>query len=476
MHHIRLLILCMLGGLCLPAILPAQTISIEGSGSDYTFTVEPGSLPPFPEVEGMEEPFYQFFWEFGDGYFARSQTPVFHRYRQSVSGGQPTYTVRVRSHAIYSPDPDPPVETQLLEGVVPHPTAPNNLMDSLEQVSLQTSCFINQVRPDDRFTAVLLYKRAGQPTPGSNGVNGALSLYFHKDFVEPEGTGNIRTHHDESLLQIAEPVTGDPRYTHRVRWGFNGLNDARSLFADMRVKSTLPDGQEPVVYLKLRLEYREGPAPVVQEDEIFLTVGTAKDPNAMSFYPTCIQRSDPPQVLTSRVTFLNEGTGWADDIVINIPVPKGLDPNTVHIVDTRAGRAGSFVVSPSGYYQSEQNALRFVFEEAHLPGLRMPGLLEAAGAEGYVVFEITTDPSLYPPDPSFATQASIVFNAEAPIVTNEARVRLAGPKDPCVGDPKGQDDNGSIIPDDPYVRWSILVLLIILILGLLLRLLRKKQK
>ncbi|RMG68957.1 MAG: hypothetical protein D6722_11165 [Bacteroidetes bacterium] len=435
----------------------------------YLFATDGDSLPALTSIPGLHAPYYHFFWEFGDGYFGSSPAALNHLYRKAVVAGQTDFTVRLRSHGIYTTSNDPPIDEELLIVGGTDPVAPDSLMYDLGPVSLQAS-WMGQVAVDDPLTLALLYQK---DDPSANGIEqGDLFLYYDKAYIQPQGAVSTRIFHDETLSGLNQSVSGTPNYNRRAHWRFNNLMEARSIFMDMQVRPTIPEGQDSLVYLKLEMGYRGKNGPVTHAQELILPVGNAKDPNTLYFTPSCVPKGAPAQKLRARVSFINEGNGLANDIVVQIPVPKGLDPNTVSIVDTKAGQAGSFVVQPGGYYVSELNVIQFKFSGASMPGLKTPGLIVPSATQGYVEFEVMTDPATYPPEDFFQAQASVVFNTEAPVLTNRATVRLTSKDDPCKQRPVDEEEKGD--PDKPVI-WTILALLASLITALVFWLSRQNE-
>ncbi|GAB4404862.1 MAG: hypothetical protein OHK0039_05400 [Bacteroidia bacterium] len=417
---------------------------IDPSIGTYQFQVNTSLVTP--PLAGMGSsvalPFFHYFYEFGDGYYASTGAEgVAHQYFENVSGLTKT---QVRMHPIYSTSGQPPV-LRNSHTIPPHSgSGPSPMLPGTDVAKIVSSWMVNTIRRGDSITIVLIYKNKPSAS-GQFSDQGKISLLYNTNTLTADMPVKARLYHNEKNIAAAAILGSKTKYNASVTWSYDLLyGEERAIYIDAKVKETAL-AKFPNLNLAVQLESSSSGTVL---DEISLELAGSNDPNFITLTPDSIVRMAAPQMLKCRIDFTNIGNGPATDIGIKTTIHPGLDASTVSIISTYP--VGAFQVQPT--YAIDASALQFSFIGANLPGLSMPGLLDPAAASGYVEFWIQTDPDKYGSDDVLTAQAAIKFDSNAEVVTNEATVQLISPQ------------TGDCPTTDDYTLWIVLGILFFLLL------------
>ena len=122
------------------------------------------------------------------------------------------------------------------------------------------------------------------------------------------------------------------------------------------------------------------------------------------------------ETLTYTVHFQNEGDGPATGIRIGVELDKSLDPETIELRDCshQKGKGETSNVT----HTVENGKLVWNLKEVYLYGVKQPQTERKKDTKGYLTFDISTGGKRSKNVPA---RASIIFDANDPILTNRVR-------------------------------------------------------
>ncbi|MDP4218522.1 MAG: hypothetical protein Q8927_20165, partial [Bacteroidota bacterium] len=129
--------------------------------------------------------------------------------------------------------------------------------------------------------------------------------------------------------------------------------------------------------------------------------------------------------LVYRVQFQNTGNGPARRVAIGIGIPHQLDPASVQLKTMSPAcrwcdsvQAGESCIDT----MRRGDSLYFVFNNIYLPGLSQQGFTDKDSTIGFIEYAVKfrKKPKKIP----FSTQAAIIFDHNAPVITNKATARF----------------------------------------------------
>lgn len=432
---------------------------------NFTTTVSPSGLrftpecPPLPPpTPGGREPFYTYYWEFGDGDFSVEKNPV-HPY---AAGGN--YTAMLDATAHYDDKKKPPSKKRTVTADAGSPgQAMNYVFDEARQtIALKTN---REPRPEEELVCIISYRNTS-----SYVTDGRLHLFFnekrfparHFTFLE------ARTHHNEtaeadysaaetprvldwSTLSAGWAGTGDatsplvfapptPRteamlakardaYREEQTWRFSQLRpgESRNLFVSLG--STASMVKDTSVYIHLQgIVAPFDPAIPAGEFTLDIKIVSSHDPNAIGVSENRVNyRRLGSEKLDYKVQFQNNGEGPAKKIELTVTVPEGLNTTKMRplnwypecpICPPGKADAGLSCLDTA----TQENALIFTFRNIYLPGSKQEGLADYDSTKGFVRYRL--EPAKHMPKRAFSSQAKIVFDKNKPIYTNFSKTRF----------------------------------------------------
>ncbi|HXD79648.1 MAG TPA: PKD domain-containing protein [Puia sp.] len=161
--------------------------------------------------------------------------------------------------------------------------------------------------------------------------------------------------------------------------------------------------------------------------ELDLQVVSSHDPNRLQLLNRRINYRFMPnrKELTYRINFQNTGTGPTRHIGIAVGIPPELDSRTVRIrrwspVCPWCDTADSGQSCVDSFRRGD--SLYFEFRNIYLPGLQQGIVTDKDSTEGFLEFSIRfrRKPKKIP----FSTRATIIFDANQPVITNRTTARF----------------------------------------------------
>jgi hypothetical protein len=438
--------------------LAAQTAPPATGEADFTTTNEGAgvrfraALPPLPPpVPGGKQPFYSWFWEFGDGSYSKEESPL-HAYR-APGPREALLTATVHYDDGKSPKKKKrPIETKAGYADAGRNPAPEK--PARQAIALKA---VREPRPGEELTLVVHYANIGR-----SAASGRLHLFFnerkfqsrHFQFQE------ARTHFGEtpeqaySLLDQPEsrtslesalgflPVgmlipegtdgaglltTARRQYRDEQAWHFAGLEPGaqRNLFVTLDATASMLRDTSAFIHVQ-GVFVPADPGLDAESATLEFEIVSSHDPNLIAVSENRVNfRAITRQHLNYLVRFQNNGEKPAEKIELTVRIPEGLNaarmtplewypkcpicpktPGAIHCLDTAVFK----------------DRLVFTFRNVALPGSNQRGVGDRDSTKGFVRYSIVPDTRM--PKYSFRSQAGIVFDQNKPVQTNFTRTRF----------------------------------------------------
>jgi hypothetical protein len=460
MRILLLIVFCLSINSSYAQVLPTDTVP-----AIIKFTTENGAtkftseLRPLRQIAGAPEPFYTYFWEFGDGGFSFEKDPI-HHFKK-------TDPVMARLFATnnYDDGKRPPTRPKPIKpDVKPGPSRPMIASLSTEpslfkmggNVEMKSNCM---PKPGDDMMVLFGYRN--KPENGIQSMNGTIAVLYNdvefsnNNFVLEES----RTYHSEknsdlkSMLNTAYlPSNKKPIYYASLNneissktfsaedkiilkdkakdfkshqsWRFENLEKDEERFLFMHFKTTPEMLKDTNAVVRISAVFI--PDNPLIETELFtmeLQIVASHDPNKMVLKKSRMnyRLTGKNRELTYKVRFQNTGKGPAKKVDVGVNISEVFDKETIKITKTKPE-----VVNCDSAYINQSciktikgvDSVHFVFNNIYLPGMQQKGVNDADSTMGFVEYKIRFKEK--PEKRPIRTGAAIVFDRNEPIYTNKA--------------------------------------------------------
>lgn len=447
--------------------LPEDTIPAIINHTIENGTVKFSStLRPLRQIAGAPEPFYSYFWEFGDGQFSFEKEPQ-HIYPDDLN-----YNVRLYATNSYDDGKRPPTRPKPLKPGTSRPVLATanpahgaHFFKSGGTVEMKTNCM---PKPGDDMMLVLGYRNKVEN--GIPNMNGTISiLYNDKEFNKDNfELAEIRTYHqekktilDQSGTFAALKTSNNPTfyatlngpnnesvassqliidpvgtavikekmtaYRKNESWKFENLKAGEEKFIFLNFKTTPEMIKDTNAVVKLTGVFiPDNPLASTELFTIELQIVASHDPNKMMLKNSRMnfRFTGKNRKLTYKVKFQNTGKGPAKKVDIGVDIPQVLDKGSIEILDSKPKLTpGKPTYANQSYLDtvSAADSIHFVFNNIYLPGTQQKGVKDTDSTMGFIEYKIgfKEKPKKLP----FKSGAAIIFDKNEPIYTNRAAGR-----------------------------------------------------
>jgi hypothetical protein len=448
---------------------PVLTVPADTIPAIINHTVEDGLvkfssvLRPLRQIAGAPEPFYSYFWEFGDGQFSFEKEPQHYFLNDSK------YDVRLFATNSYDDGKRPPTRPKPLKPGSSRPVLAANksaepaFFKSRGSIEMKTNCM---PKPGDDMMLVLGYRN--KPENGIANLNGTLAILFNdKEFTKDNfelaeartyndekktsldkyGTiAALKLSHDESFYAAVNGPNAnetnhmvfDPEGTALIKekmaayrktesWKFENLKAGEEKFVFLQFKTTPEMIKDTNAVVKLTgMFIPDNPLATTDFFTIELQIVASHDPNKMILKNSRMnfRFTGKNKKLTYKVRFQNTGKGPAKKVDVGVAIAEILDMRTIEILDSKP----KLILCEDTYANqsclemvSIADSMHFVFKNIYLPGMQQKGVNDADSTMGFIEYRIgfKAKPKKLP----FKSGAAIIFDKNEPIYTNRATGR-----------------------------------------------------
>ncbi|MEM9887835.1 MAG: hypothetical protein AAF849_18210 [Bacteroidota bacterium] len=456
-----------------PRIINIIIDSTKNVGA-YQFSPDT-TLAALTPILGLPEPYYDFWWEFGDGHMSEEIAPT-HQY----DGSAALRTVYLMATNKYDKGKKPkksssfiastPYRNQEIEKSLE--AASERRFDSYFPEDLEGRVYLkssSDAKPDEDLHFMLSYRN-----PDTITRSGHLAILFNerkfeKTMFQKRG---VRKHYDEqavalpnadaySYAETQEILTGilpqqqdlnpafdlpilpsaasiSPQlqtvldtalltYTDQSIWSFDNLqpDEERNLFFTFHTTKEMLEDTTAFVHLLAAYTDDGGYSDVFP---LQFEIVSAHDPNKVSVSEVKenFRRFGKNNSLTYKIQFQNEGKGPASKVEVHAYIPEGLDGYKVDLLDwhPKAPLCEDNDLSTSSCISvtPQQDTAIFLFDGIYLPGTRQRGVTKKDSTKGYVKFKITPEKRIK--KEPLKMHAGIYFDKEPVVLTNYTKTRF----------------------------------------------------
>ncbi len=353
--YLILAVMCL--GLSAPGTLSAQDetnveISAVRSGDTYEISIDPDDLPELQGDGSGNEPYYSYYWEFGDYRFAHSVSPsVEHQYSSAFVNREVEVRLYFKAHYALSPKivREPLHHTFTVQGgadQVPFENVPEGLIWMSSSDFSPTNEIpgdgenggtTHQIQEREDFVMIISVKNP----PNRNLAGSTLDLHIPKyhDFFIYKGH-NL----DNGLASLQTELEPERRLPSRLSFGLNdfGNTAGTNIFLYLTPRSS---GKKPPFGKTIEIEMELSNGGETWDETIMnVEVVESRDPNRLLVSTTYVQdwKEFFNKGLTYRVDFQNYGTGTVENgIMVFIDLPEGADPSTFQLLGHHSAACSS---------------------------------------------------------------------------------------------------------------------------------------
>ncbi len=437
-------------------IIPSDTIPVKIkyklNGDSVKFSSE---LRPLRQIAGAPEPFYTYFWEFGDGGFSFQKEPL------HIYANKGVYHPRLYATNNYDdgkPPPRRPGTIKINQNASPTKLASaTSFFKEDQNLMLKTN---NMPKPNEEMILVLGYKK--DLMLGSLQGKGALILFYNdKEFTKDNFIiDTVRLHHGETktqssnYLQLASQYVSAQKYyaqngpsvdnfnfdlkskadliKERVSkyrnmdaWTYDQLEQKEERFIFFSIKTTpemLADTNATVTLSAMMIS--DDPLAGVSIFDLELQIVASHDPNKMMLSNRSMNYRfvGKNRRLNYKVRFQNTGKGPAKMINVGVKIPENLDKSSIKILNTNPAvslRDSTYLTGSVLDTLSSKDSVNFIFRNIYLKGTQQDGVSDADSTKGFVEYNIEF--AKKPKKKPFDSGASIIFDKNEPIYTNKSK-------------------------------------------------------
>ena len=364
----------------LPQLTVGQSVTPEfdlvplGSGQ-YRFDIY--GLDRLDQLEPSEiydDPRYELFVEYGDGYYVRKtmDNPIDNRdtfsfvHNFSVREPEPEL-LHVTATPLYSPEkkpgiPDaaPTIPDPISWGVVgstggvKFDYVPGNSM-------VKADLNWNMLEAEDIFVVIAGYQNASSNLIGDLSDGGFLSVYYNSDLVEPvrdEGDLEYRAYDKNGVQTITlnpdEVIVDKAADNINAHIDFDippmGQGQEEFVFVTFKLHDaeTIGEIEEFPIHVVVRGLDDGEPSSSYESERTYGEVRVGKDPNYITGYPRPVCEGDSFENFIYHVEFFNEGDAAVDSVEIEIELPPHVQLNNASDIKILSARFGSDEEIPVG--------------------------------------------------------------------------------------------------------------------------------
>ena len=426
-------------------------------------------LRPLRPIAGAPEPFYTYFWEFGDGGYSFEKEPE-HVFPDSV-----LHDVRLFATNSYDDGKRPPTRPKPLKPGSSKPVlaalnSGSSFFKTNGSIALKTNCM-----PKPGEDMMLLVGYQNKKENGLASLDGTLTiLYNDREFTKDNfELVETRAYHGEQKTDFGKNATYaalmpalsegnfysyttgpgdsfntpadfmpagqvilDPEATAAMKtkmldfktgqsWKFANLKAGEQRVLFMQFKTTPDMIKDTNAVLRLTGIFTPSNSLVPMESfTIELEIVASHDPNKMMMKNSKMnfRFTGKKRKLTYKVRFQNTGKGPAKKVDVGVAVAEVLDMASIEILDSKP----KLTMADSSRYANQSSldtirttdSIHFVFKNIYLPGLQQKGVEDADSTMGYIEYKIgfKEKPKKLP----FRSGAAIVFDKNEPIYTNRS--------------------------------------------------------
>lgn len=216
-----------------------------------------------------------------------------------------------------------------------------------------------------------------------------------------------------------------------MKFEFTGLisNEQQNIFLNLRTTNIAIGDNKKNTDIKGLVVFDDNTSEI---DYLDLEVLRSHDPNDIAVSPTCIPCEDlNNKYLYYTVRFQNEGNAKTDSIEVTVETPAGINNNSIDGIYVDHQNFNEFPYNECAGNTNDcwkkkinANNIVFTFYNAELPGSANPAIDDFEKTTGSFSYRLKLNNNINC-NSALESKASILFDANTPIVTNTAKTSFA---------------------------------------------------
>lgn len=414
-------------------------------------------LRPLQQIAGAPEPFYSYYWEFGDGQFSFEEKPK-HNYKDTG-----LFNALLFATNNYDDGKPPPLKPKKVSVKTKGSMMAANKNPSFFKHGGAIEMRVNSMpRPDEDMVLIMGYRNEKETTA----MNGSVVLFYNErqfkrnnfDFSAERtynneqkiALGSIMAYVPENEPSQMNSLAGPSAFLQNESSGYFGGNLTELIAAKQKIFrqnqswrfNNVEKGSEKYFFITLHttpemikdtnaivelsgMFIPDNPAFEIEEYTIELQIVASHDPNRMMLKNRRLNYrfTGKKKEMTYTVRFQNTGKGPARQASVAVSVPAMMDANSAEILDYYPKM--SFCKSINQPVQScldtiiHRDSIYFIFKNIYLPGLRQQGFSDPDSTTGFIKYRLHFNRELK--KLPFTSKAAIVFDNNKPIYTNSPK-------------------------------------------------------
>lgn len=416
------------------------------------------TLRPLQPIAGAPDPFYSYYWEFGDGQFSFEEKPK-HVYRDTG-----LFNARLFATNNYDDGKPPPLK--------PKPVRVKSKGNNMNIAGRNPSFFkqggaiemrVNAMpKPDEDMVLIIGYRNEKEIMA----MNGSMILFYNERQFKKNNfdLSEERTYNNEQKTALSNILAYEPGsqsadmnllagpsafpeeespayyggnltalvaakqkiFRQNQTWRFNNLERGGEKYFFITLHTTPEMIKDTNAVVELTgMFVPDNPALEIEEYTLELQIVASHDPNRMMLKNRRLNYrfTGKKKEMTYTVRFQNTGKGPAKKASVAVSVPPMMDANSLEILDyyPNAPFCKTVVMRGQSCFDTiiHKDSIYFQFNNIYLPGIRQQGFNDPDSTMGFVKYRLHFNKNLK--KLPFVSNAAIVFDNNRPVYTNNQK-------------------------------------------------------
>ena len=432
----------------------SSAINVQLKNNQATFA---SSLRPLQPIAGAPDPFYSYYWEFGDGHFSFEENPK-HVYRDTG-----LFDARLFATNNYDDGKPPPLKPKPVRVGTRNTGYALDKNPAFFKQGGAIEMKVNRMpRPDEDMVLIMGYRNEG----GAADMKGSMILFYNEKQFRNNNfdLSEERTYNNEQRSTIKAVTAFAPtgnlipdsyvsgpstvsslettesfgeKFTAMILakqklfrqnqvWRFNNLDagEEKYFFITLHTTPEMLRDTNGIVQLT-GMFVPDDPNAMLEEYTLELQIVASHDPNRMMLRNRRMNYrfTGKKKEMTYTVRFQNTGRGPSRQVTVAVGVPHMLDARSLEILDQYPPCPNCLTIVKSRQSCIDtiirKDSIFFIFHNIYLPGLRQAGNRSPDSTIGFIKYRMHFNKELK--KLPFESNAAIVFDNNKPIYTNSPK-------------------------------------------------------
>lgn len=432
----------------------SSNITVQVKNNQASFN---SVLRPLQPIAGAPDPFYSYYWEFGDGHFSFEENPK-HVYRDTG-----LFDARLFATNNYDDGKPPPLKPKPVRVGSRNSGYALDKNPAFFKQGGAIEMKVNRMpRPDEDMVLIMGYRNES----ALPGMKGSMILFYNEKQFRKNNfdLSEERTYNNEQRSTIKEVTAFAPKgnlvadgyvtgpsavssleatepfgekftalilakqklFRQNQVWRFNNLDAGEEKYFFLTLHTTPDMLKDTNAIVQLTgMFVPDDPNAMLEEYTLELQIVASHDPNRMMLKNRRMNYrfTGKKKEMTYTVRFQNTGRGPSRQVTVAVGVPHMLDARSLEILEQYPPCPNCSTIIKSGQSCIDtiirKDSIFFIFHNIYLPGLRQAGNRSPDSTIGFVKYRMHFNKELK--KLPFESNAAIVFDNNKPIYTNSPK-------------------------------------------------------